>query len=309
MPSSFGPNGWTPDAISSLNGKVYLITGATAGTGFEAARLLLRKGAEVVMLNRNPAKSETALATLRGEIPDAKVSTITLDLSSLASVRDAAATVLARVPVVSALLCNAAIAQVSSRQLTADGFESQIGVNFFGHFLLCALLGERIEESGGRIVIVGSAGYKMVDGLTLDDLTFEHTYSSNDVYCQSKLAQMMFGFELQRRLEAAGRRSRVYVCHPGASRTALIDNATWSKRLMWSAMSVFAQSAERGAWPEVLCATEANLKGETLYGPTQRWETVGAVGECVLAPHALDREAATKLWQVAEQSVGCVYNV
>lgn len=193
---------------------------------------------------------------------------------------------------------------MTSQELTVDGFESQLGVNHLGHFLLCGLLFARIDACAGRIVVVGSGGYKVVDGIQFDDLNYDRNYVANSAYCQSKLAQMMFGYELQRRIEAAGGRVLVQVCHPGASRTQLIDNASWITRVLWWLLSTFAQSAEHGAWPEVLCAAESNVKSQTLYGPTLRWETVGPVGECVLAPHALDRDAATKLWALSEEKTG-----
>lgn len=153
----FGLKGWTPDRIGSLVGKTYLITGANAGAGFEAAKILLNKGAEVVMLNRSKEKSVEAIANLKEELGvNAKVSFIKMDLAELSSVRNAAEEVLKKVPKIDALMCNAAIAQVPKQKFTTDGFESQLGVNHYGHFLLCGLLYDRIEESNGRIVVVAS---------------------------------------------------------------------------------------------------------------------------------------------------------
>jgi len=142
MPDTqFGPNGWTPERLGSLTGKTYLITGANAGTGFQAARLLLSKGAKVVMLNRSAAKSQDALHALKEEFgPQAAISFIRMDLADLASVRQAAAQALETLPQIDALICNAAIAQVPTQQLTVDGFESQLGTNHYGHFALCGLL-------------------------------------------------------------------------------------------------------------------------------------------------------------------------
>lgn len=140
----FGPDGWTPERLSSLAGKTYLVTGANAGAGFEATRVFLSKGANVVMLNRNADKSTAAIATLKQEFGnDADVSFVRMDLAVLDSVREAAADVLENVPRIDALICNAAIAQVAEQEMTVDGFESQLGVNHFGHFLLCELLSEQ----------------------------------------------------------------------------------------------------------------------------------------------------------------------
>ena len=309
--NSFGPNGWTPDRIASLDGKTFVITGANSGAGFEATRTLLTKGAKVVMLNRSAEKTAAALEELREEFgAEAAVSFIRMDLAVLDSVREAAAEVLEQVPNIDALICNAAISQTATRKLTVDGFESQLGVNHMGHFLLCGLLYERVEASQGRIVVVGSNAYKMgKKKIHFDDLNFDEDYSPWHAYNQSKLAQMMFGYELQRRVEAAGKDVVVQVCHPGASRTNLIsgDVSTLNKILI-RLMKPFFQSAERGSWPEVLCATEADVKSETLYGPTKRADTVGPVGECPLEAHALDRDAAGRLWEISETKTGLTWS-
>ena len=214
--TTFGPKGWTPERLGDLSGKTYLITGANSGAGFQAARTLLKIGAKVVMLNRSTEKSKAAIGELKQEIGEAAdVSFVRLDLAVLDSVRDAAAEVLTTVPRIDALINNAAIAQVPTRKLTVDGFESQLGTNHFGHFLLNGLLFERIAESKGRIVIVASLGYNMgLRTINFDDMNWEEGYGANTAYSQSKLAQMMFGYELQDRLAAAGRNDvEVFVCH------------------------------------------------------------------------------------------------
>ena len=216
----FGTKGWTPERLGSLTGKTYVITGANAGAGFEATRVFLSKGAKVVMMNRNADKSTAAIATLKQEFgSDADVTFVRMDLAVLDSVREASAEVLEKVSHIDALICNAAIAQVAKQEITVDGFESQIGVNHFGHFLLCGLLFERIEASAGRIVVVGSNGYKMgLKRIKFEDLNFDKNYTPWASYAQSKLAQMVFAYELQRRIEVANKSVRVQVCHPGASR-------------------------------------------------------------------------------------------
>lgn len=301
----FGPEGWTPERLSSLAGKAYLITGANAGAGFEATRVLLSRGASVVMLNRNPDKTTAAIAALKQELGgDARVTFVQMDLASLNSVREAAAQVLKEAPRVDALICNAAIAQVARQEITVDGFESQLGVNHLGHFLLCGLLFERVEESGGRVVVVGSNAYKMgLKRIQFEDLNFNERYTAWNSYAQSKLAQMMFAYELQRRVRAAGKKVEVHVCHPGASRTNLLmDTAGSFNKVVWSILSrVVAQSAEKGSWPEVMCATEEGLGHERLYGPTKRAQTVGPIGECPLEELALNHEAAARLWAISEE--------
>ncbi|MEC5127459.1 SDR family oxidoreductase [Verrucomicrobiales bacterium BCK34] len=303
----FGPGGWTPERLGSLAGKTYVITGANAGAGYEATRILLSKGAKVVMLNRNPDKSAAAIANLKEEFGDnADVNFVLMDLSVLDSVKKAAAELLEKVPKIDALICNAAIAQVPTRKLTVDGFESQLGTNHYGHFVLCGMLFDRIEESQGRIVVVASLGYKMgLRTIKFDDLNWDQNYSANPAYSQSKLAQMMFAYELQDRVQAENRNVEVYVCHPGSSSTSLISTSggLFTKITWWlMTKTPMVQTAEKGAYPEVMCATETGLEQRALYGPTGRMEFVGPVGKGTLEPHAHDKAVMARLWDVSEEA-------
>jgi NAD(P)-dependent dehydrogenase (short-subunit alcohol dehydrogenase family) len=315
MPDTqFGPQGWTPERLGSLAGKTYLITGTTSGTGLEATRILLARGAHVVMLNRNVEKSSVVTASLRQEFgKNAQISFIQLDLSSLASVRDAAEKVLGSVPRIDALICNAAIAQVPKRILTADGFESQLGTNHYGHFLLSGMLFDRIDECGGRIVVVASLGYKLgLRTIRFDDMNWDNNYRANPAYSQSKLAQMMFAYELQDRIRDAGRRAEILVCHPGASSTSLIDTSGGIvTRLVWSLISKspWVQSAERGAFPQVMCATEPGLVQRAFYGPTGSMEATGPVGAGTLETYAYDKTVMARLWDISEQETGFEWSV
>ena len=312
----FGTQGWTPERITDLSDKTYLITGANSGTGFNAAKILLSKGAEVVMLNRNEAKSAKAISDLKAEIgANANVSFIKMDLAELASVRNAAAEVNKNVSKIDALMCNAAIAQVPTQKLTKDGFESQLGVNHYGHFVLCGLLYKKVEQSKGRIVVVGSEGYKMgLKTIQFDDMNWDKNYNPMKTYCHSKLAQTMFAYELQDRIKAANKQVKVYMCHPGSSATSLIKNSGGlMDRIIFGLMSKtpLVQSAEKGAYPEVMCATEAveNLNQKAYHGPTGRMQWTGPVGECKLEPHAQDKSVAAKLWEVSEKATGYEWNL
>lgn len=313
--TTFGPKGWTPERLGNLEGKTYIITGANAGAGFQAARTLLTKGAAVVMLNRSAEKSQAAVAALKVEFGSkTAVSFVRMDLASLASVRDAAVEVLSTVPRIDALICNAAIAQVPTQKLTFDGHESMLGTNHYGHFLLCGLLFERIEASKGRIVVVSSLGYNMgIKTIQFDDMNWDSNYHQNKTYSQSKLAQMMFPYELQDRLAAAGRTDvEVYVCHPGSSRTSLITTSgNLATRIMFGLMSLspLVQSAEKGSWPEVMCATENGLEQRALYGPTGLAEFVGPVGKGTLHPHAYDKPVMVELWDVSEKATGFAWKL
>ena len=314
-PNPFGAKGWTPERLGSLKGKTYLITGANSGTGFEASQILLSKGAKVVMLNRNPQKSADAIAALKEKLGNTiDISFIRMDLGEMASVRKAAAEVLEKVPQIDALICNGAIAQVPKQEFTVDGFESQLGVNHYGHFLLQALLYPRIEASKGRIVVVGSMGYNMgIKTMQFDDMNWDKNYHANNVYSQSKLAQIMSVYELQDRLKKAGKTEvKVYACHPGASATSLIKTSgSLMMRCVWYLMTLspFVQSAEKGSYPELMCATEKDLNEQGFYGPTGRGYWTGPVGECQLEPHAKDKAVAKKLWELSEKATGCSWGI
>jgi NAD(P)-dependent dehydrogenase (short-subunit alcohol dehydrogenase family) len=306
----FGQNGWTPERIGSLKGKTFLITGATSGTGFEASKILLSKGAKVVMLNRNSKKSEDVIGIIKKELgSDADLSCIQMDLAEQASVRKAAEKVIEEVARIDALICNGAIAQVPKREFTVDGFESQLGVNHYGHFLLQILLFPLIEKSKGRIVVVGSEGYKKgIKTIKFDDMNWDKDYTANNAYSQSKLAQIMSVYELQDRLKKASRTDvKVYACHPGASKTSLITTSGGLLiRSIWFLMTLspFVQSAEKGSYPELMCATEKDLDQTGFYGPAGRSNWTGPVGECELEPHAVDKAVSKKLWDVSEKAIG-----
>jgi len=202
---------------------------------------------------------------------------------------------------------------VPTQKLTVDGFESQLATNHFGHFVLCGMLFDRIDASKGRIVVVASLGYNMgLKTIQFDDMNWDKNYSANPVYSQSKLAQMMFAYELQDRLKGTDRNVSVYVCHPGASATSLISTSGGPlTRLTWWLMSKtpMVQSAEKGAYPEVMCATEDGLTPRALYGPTGMMQTGGPVGKGTLNPHAYDKAVMQKLWAVSEKATGLNWTI
>jgi len=309
----FGKKGWLPERIKDLTHKTFLITGTTSGTGFEAARILLSKGAKVVMLNRNEQKSLKAITTYKKELGEGiDVSYIVMDLAEQDSVKKAAQKVLAIVERIDALICNAAIAQVPKRKLTVDGFESQLGVNYYGHFTLQALLFPLIEKSNGRIVAVGSEGYKMgIRTIKFGDMNWEQDYTGNNAYSQSKLAQIISIYTIQDRMKNAGKSNvKAYACHPGASRTSLIKTSgSLLTRFIWQIMkwTPLVQSAEKGAYPALMCATEQTLDETRFYGPTGVNYFKGPVGECVLEPHAKDKAVMDQLWSLSKKETGVLW--
>ena len=148
--------------------------------------------------------------------------------------------------------------------------------------------------------------------IQFDDMNWDKNYHPNNTYCHSKLAQMMFAYELQDRIKAANKNVKVYVCHPGASKTSLINkDAPLVTRIMWSILSIspLVQSAVKGSYPEVMCATEDGLEQKTYYGPTGRSNWTGPVGECELAPHAVDKAVSKRLWEVSEKATGFNWNL
>ncbi len=314
MANQFGRKGWTPNRIGNLKGKTYVITGTTSGTGFEAAKILLSKGAKVVMLNRNLKKSEKTIATLKKDLGNTiNVFNIQMDLAELTSVKKAAKEIINTVPQIDALILNAAIAQVPNQTLTVDGFESQLGVNHYGNFLLQALLYPLIEKSKGRIVTVGSMGYNLgLKTIQFNDMNWDNNYGPNDVYSQSKLAQIMTVYELQDKLKEAGKTNvKAYACHPGASRTSLIKTSgSLITRFIWQLMkwTPLVQSAEKGSYPMLMCATEKGLNQNGFYGPTGRGYFKGPVGKCTLEPHAKDKAVMEKLWEVSEKATNVKWN-
>lgn len=299
----FGNDGWTPKRLNSQEGKTFLITGGNAGIGFEATRLLVSKGAKVIILSRNACKVNTAITKIKQENPSADIDFIELDLASLESIKNAAEIIKTKVKKIDALICNAAIAQIAKQKITVDGFESQLAVNYYSNFLLCGILFDKIERSNGRIVFVSSLSYKMGHKkIQFEDLNFDKNYHPNDVYSQSKLALMLFAYELQRRVKQENKNVEVYVCHPGSSKTTLIrSDASFITRILLKLIFPFFQSAEKGSWPQVLCATEYSLEDETFYGPTKRAETIGPIGKSTLHTFALDKEVSTRLWSTSEE--------
>lgn len=313
--NQFGNKGWTPDRLANLKGKTFVITGTTSGTGFEAAKILLSKEAKVVMLNRNPNKAADAINSFKQELGEnIDVVAIQMDLAEQASVKEAAEKVLQSIEKIDALICNAAIAQVPNRILTVDGWESQMGTNYYGNFTLQALLFPLIEKSAGRIVTVGSMGYDMgLKTIKFDDLNWDKGYTPNNAYSQSKLAQIMITYELQDKLHEAGKTSvKAYACHPGSSRTNLINTSgSFMMKLIFNLMklSPLTQTAEKGAYPQLMCATENDLDQKEFYGPTGRSFWVGPVGAHHLEPHAKDKVVSKRLWELSEKETGVKWNI
>ena len=197
----FGTKGWTPERVPALPGRTYVVTGGNGGIGFEASRLLAGRGARVIMASRNAARASAAVKAIKADQLEARVEYVLLELSSLASVRRAAAEIASMTESIDALILNAGIMMLPNRDLTEDGFETQLGVNHLGHFLLASLLSDRVQAGGGRFVIVSSVAHQYgLKRIRFEDMDFDQGYRPALAYSQSKLANVLFGKDLHRRL-------------------------------------------------------------------------------------------------------------
>ncbi|RLA47767.1 MAG: oxidoreductase [Gammaproteobacteria bacterium] len=307
MAQIFGSKGWTPERIGNLQGKTYVITGGNSGLGLDASKLLTSKGARVIILCRNPIKANLAIEDIKSTITGAKVEFIPLDLMSLSSVKQSAEEVRSVCDSIDALILNAGIMMTPTQKRTEDGFESQLGVNHYGHFALAGQLFDLVEKAAGRFVPVSSIAHKMgVRSMQFDDLDFDHNYGGFSVYRHSKLANLLFGRELERRLRASNKKSTAVICHPGYAATNIqtAEVNSFMGAVMTLCNKIIAQSSEKGAWAEVLAACDDDAIGGAYYGPTKLNEMRGPIGECIPAKWARDDGAAAKLWEISEHKTG-----
>jgi len=303
-----GFKNWTPDALSDLSGKTYAITGANSGIGFEAAKYLGVAGADIVMLCRSPSKAKPAQKELAEQIKG-KVDLVQMDLSDLSSVRAAAAEIRKKYSKIDGLINNAGIMQPPQSK-TVDGFDLQMAANHLGHFLLAGLLLDLVEAAAGRIVVVSSIAHKN-GPLNLDDFMSDINHSPTKAYSNSKLSNLMFAFELDKRLQASGSKAICIACHPGFAYTQL--GSTGPKGLLKMLYKVIgplmSQPSSKGAIPTVLAAAGLQAKRGGYYGPQKMAESRGPVSDAIVADHALDQAKQTALWEKSEALVGFVWEI
>ncbi|WP_130796397.1 oxidoreductase [Streptomyces otsuchiensis] len=285
---------FSPAEIADLSGRTAVVTGANSGIGLVTARVLAERGAQVVLAVRDPEKGEAAAATMTGA-----VQVRILDLADLSSVR----AFVRDLPGPVDLLVNNAGISLGPLSRTADGFESQLGTNHLGHFALTNLLLPRIRE---RVVTVASLGHR-IGSLDFSDLQWERRpYRPNAAYAQSKLANLLFASELQRRLTRAGSHVISTAGHPGISSTDLMraeKKPSLGFRVEKFLVGLVAHSAEEGALPTLYAAT-ADLPGDSYVGPGRLWGMRGAPAPAGRAARARDGSAARRLWEVSEELTG-----
>lgn len=300
-------NGWTWAQVPDQTGRVAVVTGATSGTGFEAARILAACGATVVLACRNLPKAEEAARHIRALHPGARVEIQTLDLASLASVRTAAADLLARFDRLDLLLNNAGV-MVPPYGKTEDGFELQLGTNHFGPFALTGLLLPRLLATPGSRVATMSSNAHRMGRIYADDLHFERGYRPWAAYGQSKLANLLFAHELQRRLAAAGSTTRSVAAHPGWARTELQRHAGWIRWLRAVGLEgLLSQDAFGGAQPLLRAATDPAVKGGECFGPSGFQEMKGAPVPVQSSARSRDEGLQRWMWRLSERSTGVAY--
>jgi len=296
---------WSAADIPDQTGRGAIVTGANSGIGLVAARELARHGAAVVLACRNQAKGEAALAEVRAAAPEADVTLATLDLADLASVRAFAA---ARTAPLDLLVNNAGL-MAPPRRTTKDGFELQLGTNHLGHFALTGLLLDRLRAGDDPRVVTLSSGAHRMGRIAFDDLQGERRYFRWTAYGQSKLANLLFMRELDRRARAAGLPLTSVAAHPGYSATNLQAAAppAVDRAVMAVLNRVVAQDADHGALPTLYAATVAGLPGGSYVGPDGRGELRGAPTLVSMSGRASDPDTARRLWDVSEELTGVTY--
>ncbi|WP_116374960.1 SDR family NAD(P)-dependent oxidoreductase [Mycobacterium sp. MFM001] len=299
---------WSEADVPDQSGRIAIVTGANTGIGYHTAAVLAQCGAHVVLAVRNLEKGNAALARIVAARPQADVTLQELDLSSLDSVRAAADALRANYPRIDLLINNAGV-MWTPKQLTADGFELQFGTNHLGHFALTGLLLDHLlGVRGSRVVTVSSTGHRIRAAIHFDDLQWEHGYDRIAAYGQSKLANLLFTYELQRRLAAQQKNTIAVAAHPGFSNTELARNIpAIFKPAVAVVGPILSQSAAMGALPTLRAATDPDVEGGQYYGPDGLGEQRGYPKLVQSSGQSHDEELQRRLWAVSEELTGVTF--
>ena len=304
---------WTAEDMDDLGGETVIVTGANSGLGFSATRELARHGAQVVMACRNLEKADDARQEIEDEVENADLDVIKLDLADLESVSSFAENFRDKYDSLDVLCNNAGLMAIPRRE-TQDGFEMQFGVNHLGHFALTGHLIDMIQESGGRVVNQSSMAHEGGE-IDFDDLMGEDDYSKWGAYGQSKLANLLFTYELDRRLEDADSEAMSIGCHPGVSDTNLFRKGpemTGSrvKLLVGEVFTrILGQSPDKGCLPMLYAASTDSLEGGEYIGPDGFREMRGYPEKQDSTDESHNKEDAQRLWQVSEELTGVSFNL
>ncbi len=297
---------WTTADIPDQTGRIAVITGANTGLGYETAAALAERGAHVVLAVRNLDKGKDAAARITAKRPHAEVALAELDLTSLDSIRAAADQLKSDHQRIDLLINNAGV-MWTPRSSTKDGFELQFGTNHLGHFAFTGLLLDRLlPVAGSRVVTVSSMGHRIRADIHFDDLQWERGYSRVGAYGQSKLANLLFTYELQRRLAARGT-TIAAAAHPGGSRTELTRNLPALLTPVAAVLEPLFQGADMGALPTLRAATDPGVLGGQYYGPDGFGEQRGYPKLVASSDKSHDADLQRRLWEVSEQLTGVTY--
>jgi NAD(P)-dependent dehydrogenase (short-subunit alcohol dehydrogenase family) len=297
---------WTKDDVPGQQGRLAVVTGANTGLGFETAQILAARGASVVLAVRDTEKGKAAAARIAGAAPSANVTVQPLDLTSLDSIRAAADELRATHPAIDLLINNAGV-MFPPKQTTHDGFELQLGTNHLGHFALTGLLLEQmLPVPGSRVVTVSSLAHRIQARINFDDLQSERSYSRVAAYSQSKLANLMFTYELQRRLSAAGTTIAV-AAHPGLANTELTRNTPAIAAFLYD--RVMSQQAAMGALPVLRAATDPAVAGGQYYGPGGFLGTRGYPKLARSSRQSHNTAIQRRLWTDSEKLTGVTFPI
>ena len=304
---------WTLSDVSALDDQTVVVTGANSGIGFEATRMFADRGATVVMACRSTDRGNDAKEEILEELPDADLNVRKCDLADLDSIRAFAEHLHDDVDAVDVLCNNAGVMAIPRRE-TADGFEMQLGVNHLGHFALTGQLLDLLRASDGQArIVTQSSGMHERGEIDFSDLQGEQSYAKWDAYGQSKLANVLFAYELQRRLDAASEDVLSVACHPGYADTNLQrrgpeeSGSTLRLYAMKVANAVLAQPAENGALPMVYAAVADGVDGGSYVGPGGFMNMRGAPEPQRSSDRSYDQEVARRLWDVSEGLTGVTY--
>jgi NAD(P)-dependent dehydrogenase (short-subunit alcohol dehydrogenase family) len=299
---------WTAADVPDQTGRVAIVTGANSGLGFDTAAVLAGKGAHVVLAVRNLDKGNEAADRIKTASPNAVVSLQELDLTSLDSVRKASDELRAAHPRIDLLINNAGVMYVPTRETTKDGFEMQFGTNHLGHFALTGqLLDNMLPVEGSRVVTVSSVGHRILARIHFEDPQLERKYNRVESYGQSKLANLLFTYELQRRLTQKGTPTIALAAHPGFSDTELMRHLPgFIPDFLWRP---FAQPAEMGALPTLRAATDPGAQGGQYYGPDGIGEAKGHPKVVSSSAQSHNEDIQRRLWSLSEELTGVTYPV